>query len=468
MLKRLLPILLAGFSLNAQAQLFPVSNIRVNGHDTNRVNLVFLAEGYTASELPKFVSDATGTTTTVFTQSPLREYRNFYNTYAIQVSSAESGTTHPGTATDVPEPASPITGANTYFNSTFDNNNTHRAIVCENGNGVYDVAGANLPSYDILYVLVNSTEYGGTGGGFCTSTMAASAADIAVHELGHTFGGLADEYWAGSIFAQEKPNMTQETNPTQVKWKNWIATGNIGIFPYGTTGEEADWYRPHQNCKMQFLGVPFCAVCKETMIDKMYEVVSPIDDYTPRIPRPVVITENSLDFTVKVVKPIPNTLSIKWQLNNTDLPGKDTFTTISNSQLSTGNNTLTAFVTDTTALSRSYRPNRGYQFSVSWNVLKFPTGVSSVENAGKGKFFYNVYPVPACSSLTLAYTNETEAVNLPYHIADITGKIVKKGNMPIVAGKQQTSFDISSLAPGSYILSGEGQQVSFNAKFVKE
>lgn len=468
MLKKLLPAILTCAAFTAGAQTFPVKNIKINGPDTNRVNLVFLAEGYTAAEQTQFATDATGVGTKIFNESPLKEYRNFFNTYAIQVTSAESGTTHPGTATDVTEPASPITSANTFFQSTFDNNNTHRAIVCMNGNDVFNVAAANVPNFDILYVLVNTTEYGGTGGGFCTSTMHPTAAEIAVHEIGHTFGHLADEYWAGDIFANEKPNMTQETNTSLVKWKNWISTGGVGIYPYGTSGNSATWFRPHQNCKMQFLGVPFCGVCKETLIDEIYNVVTPVDDYAPRVSPKVLYNGNPLNFNVKINKPVPNTVNIKWKLNNTFLPATDTFVNITGAQLQKGDNDLIAYITDSTALSRSYRPTSGYQFTVSWKVYKDPTGVATIESNSGNKFFYHFYPVPAHDKLVFAYTNETGGNNLDYMITDVTGKTVKKGNLPVLPGKQETTFDISTLVPGTYVISFEGQQVSFSTQIVKE
>ncbi len=71
-----------------------------------------------------------------------------------------------------------------------------------------------------------------------------------------------DEYWPGSG-TEYWPNMTQETDPTKVKWARFIGKNGVGIYEYDNGGD--GWYRPHENCKMRFLGkqYEFCEVCKE-------------------------------------------------------------------------------------------------------------------------------------------------------------------------------------------------------------
>jgi PKD repeat protein len=83
-----------------------------------------------------------------------------------------------------------------------------------------------------------------------------------IHELGHTFSSLADEYWAGSQYARETYNLTQTSNVNDIRWKNFLNQNGIGIYAHE---ESPTWYRPHQNCKMRFLGRDFCMVCSNEL-----------------------------------------------------------------------------------------------------------------------------------------------------------------------------------------------------------
>jgi len=102
-----------------------------------------MGDGYTANELDKFMTDATNFSNNLFSQSPFDAYADYFNVYAIKVISNESGTDHPGTATDVTEPASPIADVDTYFNTSFDTSNIHRLLYTFNASIVYNVLADN-------------------------------------------------------------------------------------------------------------------------------------------------------------------------------------------------------------------------------------------------------------------------------------------------------------------------------------
>jgi hypothetical protein len=82
------------------------------------------------------------------------------------------------------------------------------------------------------------------------------APDVAYHELGHSFGKLADEYWFSG--SGESPNK-QKHQTRNGSLENWLNTGNIGIYQFT---ENTAWYRPHQNCEMRYLNRQFCNVCR--------------------------------------------------------------------------------------------------------------------------------------------------------------------------------------------------------------
>ncbi len=352
----------------ASAQVFPVTTILNNGLPTKRIKYVFLSDGYQAAQLPTYITHVTAMKNFFLTQTPFQQYQNFFNFYAIEVPSVDSGADHPQNAADeaVP-PTQPVLVANTYFNSTFDAFGIHRLVVPQNGAAISGVLASNFPTYNQAFILVNSPFYGGSGGANATSTVDPSANEVAIHEIGHSFANLADEYAIGG--QGEKPNRTTDTNPATIRWKNWLAANGIGIYPIGVEG----WQRPHQGCKMQFLGVEFCAVCREAFVNKIYSLVTPIYDYLPA--SSMLTVSATTNFSATLTLPVPNTLTTEWKLNGVSLStgtltggGTGVNINISPGQLNPGANTLTLFVTDGTALSRSYLPATGYVFMQSWTL----------------------------------------------------------------------------------------------------
>jgi hypothetical protein len=427
----------------AQGQAFETQIIKNNGATTKRINLVFLADGYTSAELAKFTTDVTTITNKIFAQTPFKEYEKFFNVFAVKVPSMESGAKHPGTATDVTEPASPVTNPNNYFGSRYDVSNIHRLLVPSNTSACVNVAASNVPDYDQIFVLVNSTVYGGSGGTFATASTDASAAEVAIHEIGHSFAALGDEYW---FTCGEAKNRTANNNTATVKWKNWLNSNGVGV--YLIESSTPNCYRPHQNCKMRVLNVPFCSVCTEGFIDKIYSLVSPIDAFSP--------TANTLNFTgttqafsLTLVQPNPNTLKIEWVLNGTVVATSGTTYTVNTNQLNNGSNTLVAKVTDGTGLSRIYQPaNSGYLNSIIWTINK--TGTPVIETKGGEKIHYDIFPNPVEDVLSIHLVSQT-AAKIEVNLFDMAGRMVKneKANLQT---EWQTSLSMRNLASGNYFL----------------
>ena len=261
------------------AEVLPVTDIMVNGTLDSRINIVFLGDGYILNNMDNFINDVNEVTDALFDEVPYSNYINFFNVYAIEVPSNESGTDHPGNAPDCGNHANDVFFADTYFNSSFDQYNIHRLLVIQNIGAAYDVLADNFPQWDVVFIIVNHTMYGGSGGSFATFSRDSYSTEIAIHELGHTFPGLSDEYWAGFQYAQENVNMTQETNPDIVIWNPWLYDYGIGIYNYENPGNE--WFRPHQNCKMKSLGEPFCSVCSEHTILSIYNLIDVTEGVQP-------------------------------------------------------------------------------------------------------------------------------------------------------------------------------------------
>lgn len=383
MKKIILSLFIGSLSLS-YAQSFQAVALLQSGSNAKRINIAVLGDGFTSSELSAFQSSAQNTINYLFTKSPYTEYKNYFNAYAIKVVSAQSGVKHPGTATDVAEPAFPVANPNNYFSSSFDNG-VHR---CYYGNTtkVTQVLAASLPDFDVAYVLGNTNQYGGCGGTYAFASLNSAANEIVVHELGHSFGNLADEYWFSGT--GESANKTQVSNPSAVKWKNWVGINGVGVYPHA---ESPSWYRPHQSCEMRYLNQQFCSVCKEAIIERIHSLVSPVDSYTPANSSSVNANAN-VTFTVNEILPVPNTLVNSWKLNGNLLSATGNSVTISPGQLNSGNNTLLFSVTDNTALIKVNNHSTVHFANVSWTLNKSASKTSEVRAVERR---FAIYPNPA-------------------------------------------------------------------------
>jgi hypothetical protein len=364
-------IYLAG-TATGWAQPITQADIMVNGPKANRINFVYVSEGYKSNELFDFYNRAKEINKYLFENtlcSPFTEYRSFFNAFALKVPSVESGITHPGNASDENTSNNqPVANRNTYFKASFDNAGIHRAVSVQNPFQVMTLTSHHIPEYDNIMVICNSPYYGGTGGQ--VSTFAGDQSEkTAQHELGHSYGDLADEYFA---FGWEKANMTQNNNPATIKWKKWLGVNGTGIYPYGSSGVAATWFRPHESCVMQYLGNGFCPVCRAAIVDRIHQDISMVESYFPADNSFTMQNTAPPFFTVTYLKTTNNTIKVKWYLNNNTTPigNNISFVSIPYEQLLPGENVLRADVIDSTDFSQTFFPAAGYVTSVTWNFFK--------------------------------------------------------------------------------------------------
>ncbi len=380
------------------------------------LNVVLLGDGYTAGEMEKFLEDAADVIDHLFDEVPYANYRQYFNVFAVRVVSQQSGIRHPGTASDCPQPGShPVSAPNTYFGTTFDFAGIHRLVVPTFTNLVTAALLSTVPEYDIVIMLANSPFYGGSGGTFAATTMHTSAKLIAIHELGHSFAGLADEYWAGPQYAFERPNLTANPNPETIKWKNWLTPGTgIGIHPHSG---DSSWYKPtHQACMMEQLHHPFCSVCSEATTMKILTMVNPVLNYFPT--SEIVTVYGNREFGLELLLPEPNTLDVIWQLNEEWLSDTTAIIELDASLLMPGMNTLLATIKDNTELIRMNAPVHTRE----WSIFYDP---ASSSDTGPEVAILNVMvqPNPASGYVRL-YTGNTQTVQVT--VTDMTGRQVLK------------------------------------------
>ena len=197
----------------------------VNGDPHVKVDVVILSEGYTSKEREKFKSDLDRFTKIFFSQEPYKTYKNNFNIYGVFKPSEESGSD---------EPRAGIY-KNTVLSSTFNSLGSERYLLTEDNKTMRDMA-AHVP-YDAIYIMVNHKRYGGGGiyNFFCTFTSDNQwSSYVFLHEFGHSFAGLADEYYTSDVAYNDfypkgiepvEPNITALLNPPKVKWENLITQG---------------------------------------------------------------------------------------------------------------------------------------------------------------------------------------------------------------------------------------------------
>lgn len=439
----LLLLITAAYS---QAQQFDLDTIIFNGPIDNRVNLVFLGDGYLEEDLGQYISDVNKVTTDLFRQTPFKEYAAYFNVFAVKVPSKERGAA-----------TSPNKLINNYFGSTFNYAGIQRLLVPTKSSKVSLVLAQSFPTYDQVFVLVNSTTYGGSGGWIATSSVNTAASEIAIHEIGHSFSSLSDEYWAGSQYARESPNMTRITNKDAVRWNAWMGDNGIGIYEH--SGQGSGWHKPHQGCKMQFLGFPFCSVCTETITEKVLSLVDPYDrnKVSPAIGAAVKITSDTL-FRLGLVKPQPNTLKVAWLLDqakvSTGLSYKPKLSALSN-----GVHSLKAAILDTSAFSRKGSIQSVRLHTLSWTIEK--DIFTQIKPAEVQAHLIQIAPNPSSRFISI----ESETAIKVDGVFDLNGRKVKNG---FDHKSQHHSINIINLSTGTYLLILEAEGALIRHRIFKQ
>lgn len=235
-----------------------------NGSPSNHMDYVFVGDGYTAAEMAKWRSDAQAVINGYMADPLFNANRASMNVYRVDIPSNQSG---------VDEPDKGIykdTAMDGYFYCA----NIDR-LLCVNYTKVLNIVGSVLQpdQRDVIIVVSNSTRYGGSGGQVATLSMSSQSIEVALHEIGHTAFGLADEYDYGSCQSGEPTEQNVTRNGTRsVKWGDLIsastpvptpagayANGVVGVFQgaqYCPSGK----YRPTENSRMRTLGYPWHAV----------------------------------------------------------------------------------------------------------------------------------------------------------------------------------------------------------------
>ncbi len=260
---------------------YPVYEVLKGGDANRKVDIVIVPDGYTAAQMSQFKKDCEKFKNEFFKYEPYTSHKDDFNIHAVLAPSQESG---------VDEPCKGI-WKNTIVSCSYWSLGSERYLMTTDNKTLRDVA-ANAP-YDQIYILVNSTKYGGGGifNWYCTGVNSNKmAGKIIVHEFGHGFAGLGDEYVGGSEYNDfynlklepADPNVTTLVDFAS-KWKDMVEQGTpvptpatseyndkVGVYE-GAGYLRKGLYRPMQDCLMNHFGCDaFCPVCQRAIV-KMIE-----------------------------------------------------------------------------------------------------------------------------------------------------------------------------------------------------
>jgi len=193
------------------------------GEPAAKVDFLILGDGYTAAATKKFEADARRMVETLFAVSPFKEHRQDFNVWALCPPAAEPGISRPSTGIYRDSP----------LGATYDAFGSERYVLTFDNRSLRKVAA--FAPYEFIEILANNQTYGGGGIFNLYSTVAADNAFanyVFVHEFGHHFAGLADEYYtsavayapATTLVEPWEPNATALLDPDHLKWRDLVSS----------------------------------------------------------------------------------------------------------------------------------------------------------------------------------------------------------------------------------------------------
>jgi len=250
-----------------------VWNVFENGKPENKVDILILGDGYTAKEKKKFHKDVKRLVKVLFETEPFKSQKKNFNVRAIDVASENSGISNPRKNLWVNSP----------LGLSFNSFDSDRYMLTYANKTVREVA-ANAP-YDAILMVANSRKYGGGGIFNLYATTAADtepSAYIFIHEFGHSFAGLADEYYTSSVAYEDfntpgvepwEPNVTALLDPDNLKWKQYVDSSTALPTPWNQERyDKASYEYQEKRTALRNSGAP------ESEVEKLFREVKAITE----------------------------------------------------------------------------------------------------------------------------------------------------------------------------------------------
>ncbi|WP_372350551.1 M64 family metallopeptidase [Streptomyces sp. KL116D] len=362
-----------------------VTPLQRTGPSDGRLDLVIIGDGYTADQQADFQADARSKLDAIFAIEPYKSYQGLFNFWLVDAVSNESGVSGDPTEDVVKD-----TAVSSYFFC-----DDIERLVCVDEKKV-DAYAQQAPDSDIVFVVSNSTKYGGAGYSGLTSTaghtgIATMSSDndrsylIGAHELGHSIGLLADEYQYagyGTYPGPEpvEPNTTQQTAEgmlnTKTKWYRWLGEsdpsgGTVGAYEGGGYYEYGI-YRPTQNNIMRALDTDkFNLPGREAMIAGFYRDADLLTARTA-----TNRTLRATDVLRVDLAPLSrdglSDVSVSWSVDGVEVPSAQGRKVLNATALGVrkGTHKVTATAVDRSAALRDPAIREAASNSVTWTVSR--------------------------------------------------------------------------------------------------
>lgn len=208
--------------------MFKVTPLMQNGEPSQKVDILIIGDGYAKADMQKFRDDARRFNNTMFGTQPFKSRQKDFNVWTIEAESKDSGI-------DIPD--QDVWRGN-ILGSRYNTFGSARYVLTEDNKSLRDIAAA--APYDFICILINDTRYGGGGiyNLYATTYTKEQVKGqewqmdyVYVHEFGHSFGGLGDEYYTSSTAYSDfypkgvepwEPNITALTDKKNLKWKSFL------------------------------------------------------------------------------------------------------------------------------------------------------------------------------------------------------------------------------------------------------
>ena len=454
-------LLLATVPIRAQ---YTVHTLQETGPQAERFTFLLVSEGYTESELPTFLNDARNVMDDFFTTSPFDAYKSYFNVQAVTVASNESGMDdlNRGIFRD------------TYFHVEIGGEEGFHVRFGPGGEERFNKILAELGMEwwnSISMTLVNDDTPAGT------PYIVSGKPDFyaAVHEIGHQFAKLSDEYYIG-LPAYESFNLTMETRREHIKWRHWIDDdtpiptpfedayiNRVGLWPFPST--TTGLHTPQFACKMKHPSAPFCAVCREHVVKELnggymmraMRVMSPVDDSLS------VSEGEQVHFSLRAPQP-EHGLKMQWLVNGTDVSRDPETFVLNASSLGPGRHTVELVISDETPMVRDAELIEYLMTQRRQWTLNVGTSTSVVDSdvVTEGLMLAPNYPNPVREATVFTF-HLPAASPVRLKLFDLLGREVTTiAEGQFGPGQHQVRWSAAGLVPGMYLYSLEvgGKQIT--------
>jgi len=349
-----------------------------NGDAANRVDLVFVGDGYLNEDLATtYHAQIERIAALWFSEPPFDVYARYFNIHVVDVISRERGSD---------SPQAMIT-RDTALDTTLSLGGT-RCAYTTSPRKVLDAA-ALAPAADVILILINEPQIAGCGLQFAVAT--GVDPNILVHEFGHTYGKLGDEYGgSGRLRGGDpgKPNLTLQTTRGRIPWHLWLPDGimlptldpNAGVpagLYEGGGFYDSGIYRPTFTSKMRTNSGPWGAVNAEVLLEETYERVDPIDDHQP--PESLVnLASGARTFAIQPIDTAIESLAVSWRLDDRPVGSGITLTVGPELVPAGGESHLTVLLRDDSPFVRDPAGRALLESTRTWRVInREPSGCAA-------------------------------------------------------------------------------------------